>query len=143
MVAHAGELAEVALANVVREYPHYESHWRLDDTPVPAIRELHPCFYGSFDWHSCVEMFWVLVHLLRRYPTLVPADEIPAWYRNLMANPRTVVEAGAGEIPVEARLTAGEERARIWAEQIALVPKFAEFEASSGRQVPVVLLERR
>nr|WP_237439709.1 nitroreductase/quinone reductase family protein [Amycolatopsis rubida] len=67
----------------------------------------------------------------------------PAWYRNLMANPRTVVEAGAEEIPVEARLTAGKERAEIWAGQIAQVPKFAEFEAASGRQVPVVLLERR
>ncbi|MBB1159980.1 nitroreductase/quinone reductase family protein [Amycolatopsis dendrobii] len=67
----------------------------------------------------------------------------PAWYRNLMANPRTVVETGAGEIPVEARLAAGEERARIWADQIAQVPAFAEFEAASGRQVPVVLLERR
>ncbi len=93
MVAHAGELAEVALANVVREYPHYESHWRLDDTPVPAIRELHPCFYGSFDWHSCVEMFWVLVHLLRRYPTLVPADEIRAVLNAHLTEPALAAEA--------------------------------------------------
>ncbi|EFL05953.1 MULTISPECIES: nitroreductase/quinone reductase family protein [Actinomycetes] len=67
----------------------------------------------------------------------------PAWYRNLMANPRTVVEAGGEEIPVEARLTAGEERARIWAAQVAAVPIFAQFEEASGRQIPVVLLERR
>lgn len=93
MVAHAGELAEVALANVVREYPHYESHWRLDDTPVPAIRELHPCFYGSFDWHSCVEMFWMLVHLLRRYPTLVPADEIRAVLNAHLTEPALAAEA--------------------------------------------------
>lgn len=66
----------------------------------------------------------------------------PPWYVNLMANPRTVIEAGVEKIPVEARLAAGAERAAIWAEQIALVPKFAEFEAASGREIPVVLLER-
>jgi hypothetical protein len=34
------------------------------------------------------------------------------------------------------------ERERIWAEEVALVPKFAEFEAAAGRQIPVVVLER-
>ena len=33
-------------------------------------------FYGSFDWHSCVQMHWVLVRLLRVAPDEVPADEI-------------------------------------------------------------------
>ncbi|MEU3621552.1 hypothetical protein BS329_25535 [Amycolatopsis coloradensis] len=66
----------------------------------------------------------------------------PVWYRNLMANPRTTVEVGTEEVPVVARLAQGAERERIWAEQVALVPKFAEFEAASGRQVPVVVLER-
>jgi hypothetical protein len=45
-------------------------------------------------------------------------------------------------IPAVARLAEGAERERIWAEQIALVPKFAEFEATAGRQIPVVVLER-
>ncbi|MFJ4685107.1 nitroreductase/quinone reductase family protein [Streptomyces sp. NPDC088789] len=66
----------------------------------------------------------------------------PAWYRNLMANPRVTVEVGTETVPAVARLARGEERERIWARQVALVPKFAEFEAASGRQVPVVVLER-
>jgi len=66
----------------------------------------------------------------------------PVWYHNLMANPRTVVEVGTERVPVVARLAEGEERERIWARQVALVPKFAEFEAAAGRQIPVVLLER-
>ena len=71
----------------------------------------------------------------------------PVWYRNLVANPRTVIEvgiegAGTERVPVVARTTEGAERERIWAAQTALVPKFAEFEAVSGRQIPVVLLER-
>ncbi|MBF6063428.1 nitroreductase family deazaflavin-dependent oxidoreductase [Nocardia terpenica] len=66
----------------------------------------------------------------------------PAWYRNLMANPRVTVEVGTQTVQAVARLTEGAERERIWAKEIALVPKFAEFEAAAGRQIPVVVLER-
>ncbi|WP_328437412.1 nitroreductase family deazaflavin-dependent oxidoreductase [Streptomyces sp. NBC_00444] len=66
----------------------------------------------------------------------------PAWYRNLMANPQTTVEVGKEIVPVVARLAQGAERERIWAKEIALVPKFAKFEEASGRQIPVVVLER-
>jgi deazaflavin-dependent oxidoreductase (nitroreductase family) len=70
----------------------------------------------------------------------------PAWYRNLVANPRVTVEVGVEvgteRVPVVARLAKGAERERIWAKEVAAVPKFAEFEAAAGRQIPVVVLER-
>jgi deazaflavin-dependent oxidoreductase (nitroreductase family) len=66
----------------------------------------------------------------------------PVWYHNLMANPRTTVEVGTERVPAVARLAKGEERERIWAKEVALVPKFAEFEAAAGRQIPVVVLDR-
>jgi hypothetical protein len=37
-----------------------------DDRPTP--RQLHPAFYGCYDWHSCVEMHWALIRLLRLCP---------------------------------------------------------------------------
>ncbi|MFC4565619.1 nitroreductase/quinone reductase family protein [Nocardiopsis mangrovi] len=66
----------------------------------------------------------------------------PAWYRNLMANPQVTVEVGTERVPAVARRAEGAERERLWAKEVALVPKFAEFEAASGRQIPVVVLER-
>ena len=66
----------------------------------------------------------------------------PVWYHNLMANPQVTVEAGTEKVSAVARLAEGEERERLWAKEIALVPKFAEFEAVAGRQIPVVVLER-
>lgn len=66
----------------------------------------------------------------------------PVWYRNLMANPRATVETGTEQVPVVARVAEGAERGRIWAKEVALIPKFGEFEAAAGRQIPVVLLER-
>jgi deazaflavin-dependent oxidoreductase (nitroreductase family) len=59
-----------------------------------------------------------------------------------MANPQVTVEVETERVPAVARLAEGAERERLWAEEVALVPKFAEFQASSGRQVPVVVLER-
>jgi hypothetical protein len=50
-----------------------------------------------------------------------------------VANPQATVEVGAERVPVVARVAKGAERERIWAEEVALVPKFAEFEAAAGR----------
>jgi len=40
----------------------------------PRVRT--PVFYGSFDWHSCVEMHWLLVRLLRTIPDAIPAQHV-------------------------------------------------------------------
>jgi hypothetical protein len=50
-----------------------------------------------------------------------------------VANPQATVEVSAERVPVVARVAKGAERERIWAEEVALVPKFAEFEAAAGR----------
>src|SRR3954464_11833219 len=39
-----------------------------EEAPL-AERERHPAFYGSYDWHSAVHMHWLLVRVLRLYPT--------------------------------------------------------------------------
>ncbi|WP_410652051.1 nitroreductase/quinone reductase family protein [Amycolatopsis sp. cmx-4-54] len=63
-------------------------------------------------------------------PSRSGAPRHPVWYGNLLANPRTIVEVGAERVPVVARLAEGAERERIWAKEVALIPKFAE---SRGR----------
>ena len=67
----------------------------------------------------------------------------PAWYHNLVAHPDVEVEVGGDTIPVRARVAEGEERERIWAEQKRLMPTFADYEAKTKRQIPVIILERR
>jgi hypothetical protein len=78
LIAGAAAFARAALTNVRREFPHHEPLLELDAAPLGRPRERHPAFYGSFDWHSCVEMHWVLVRLLRAAPEHVPAVEIRA-----------------------------------------------------------------
>lgn len=72
--AAAGGYVEVALANVTREFPVMPHFIATGPGPYPSHRDLHPAFYGCFDWHSCVEMEWVVVRLLRLFPGDVPAE---------------------------------------------------------------------
>jgi deazaflavin-dependent oxidoreductase (nitroreductase family) len=71
------------------------------------------------------------------------ADEHPAWYHNLLANPETVVEVGAATVPVRAYEATGDEYDRIWTKQKADAPQFAEYERRTARErIPVIVLER-
>lgn len=65
----------------------------------------------------------------------------PDWYHNLVANPRVTAEIGTQTLPLVARVAAGDEREQIWAAHKAANPGFAEYEAKTTRQIPVVILE--
>jgi hypothetical protein len=69
--------AHAALDNIDREFPAYMSSTMTAPGDFPARpRDRNPVFYGSFDWHSCVEMFWLLVRLLKSAPDDVPGRRI-------------------------------------------------------------------
>ena len=66
----------------------------------------------------------------------------PDWYHNLVAHPDVRVELGDGSI-IDARavVAQGPDRDRLYAAQVARVPVFADYEAKTQRQIPVVVLE--
>ncbi len=73
----AAGYADVAVANIGREFPAMVLHVMAGPADLPGRpRDETPVFYGSFDWHSCVEMHWLLVRLLRAAGDAVPATEI-------------------------------------------------------------------
>ncbi len=76
--ALAARFAEIALANVVREYPGKAEHVLSGDADLRPPRSLHPAFYGSYDWHSCVHMHWLLVRVRRLHPALPQRAAIDA-----------------------------------------------------------------
>jgi hypothetical protein len=57
--------ARLALGCVAREFPHKLDHVLEGEASVKSPRQLHPAFYGCFDWHSAVHGHWLLAHLLR------------------------------------------------------------------------------
>jgi deazaflavin-dependent oxidoreductase (nitroreductase family) len=70
------------------------------------------------------------------------APDNPAWFHNLIANPDTVVEVGAGTVRVRARVAQPAERDVIWERQKERNPGFAEYEVKAApRKIPVVVLD--
>jgi hypothetical protein len=74
--AQASEFARLGLANVRREYPHLLQHVLNGPEDVRPPRALHPAFYGSYDWHSCVHQHSMLARLARLFPDLPERAEI-------------------------------------------------------------------
>ena len=66
----------------------------------------------------------------------------PDWYYNLVVHPTVTVELGAETYEATASVLAGEERDRVYGEQARRFPFFAEYQKTTPRQIPVVLLER-
>ncbi len=65
----------------------------------------------------------------------------PDWYHNLRANPEADAEVGVATVRVRARVAEGDERDRIWSRQKERYPGFADYEKSTSREIPVVILE--
>lgn len=77
----AGRLARLLLQGVVREYPNAPGHILFGPEDQRSPRELHPAFYGCYDWHSAVHSHWALIRLLRLFPDLPEAGAIRAVLR--------------------------------------------------------------
>lgn len=76
--ALASRMAAIALGHVAREYPHKLDHVLGGDGDARTPRGLHPMFFGSFDWHSCVHGWWQVMRLARLFPDLPVATEVCA-----------------------------------------------------------------
>ena len=76
----ASSFARTALRNVAQEYPAKLDHVLRGPDDVRSPRALHPAFYGSFDWHSCVHMHWTLARVYRLFPLLPERAAIEATF---------------------------------------------------------------
>ena len=81
----AARFAEIALGHVGREYPHKLDHVMDGPEDVLGPRALHPIFFGSFDWHSCVHGYWLLLTVRRLYPDLPVCRRIEALADEMLA----------------------------------------------------------
>ncbi|QBD75527.1 nitroreductase family deazaflavin-dependent oxidoreductase [Ktedonosporobacter rubrisoli] len=66
----------------------------------------------------------------------------PDWYHNLQANPVATVEVGTEKYQVRASVAGPEDRDRLYAKMVEIMPGFAEYQQKTTRKIPVVLLDR-
>ncbi|MBT8427957.1 MAG: DUF2891 domain-containing protein [Erythrobacter sp.] len=95
----ASSFARIALGHLAREYPHKLDHVMAGDADVLSPQRLHPVFFGSFDWHSCVHGWWTLLTLRRLYPDMPEAREIEALAEETFTGEKLAVELAYLERP--------------------------------------------
>lgn len=91
--AAAERFARLALACVQREFPYQPAHVVSGPADAHRPRDLHPAFYGCFDWHSAVHGHWLLARVLRRFPDLPAGPVIRAALRANLAPAHLQAEA--------------------------------------------------
>jgi deazaflavin-dependent oxidoreductase (nitroreductase family) len=79
-----------------------------------------------------------------RYAVFATANGAPTnpdWYNNLVVNSKVSAEVGTELGEFRAHTALGEEREEVWTRQKFRFPSFADLEARTARQIPVVILE--
>ena len=66
----------------------------------------------------------------------------PDWYHNLIAHPTVTVEIGTDTYEATAVEITSEERNRLFAAMVAVMPGFKGYEESTTRVIPVIDLQR-
>jgi Protein of unknown function (DUF2891) len=131
----ASQFAEIALGHVTREYPSKLDHVLGGRADLQAPRALHPIFYGSFDWHSCVHAYWLLARLLRRHPGLPQADRIRLLFDTAFTPGHVATELAYLARP----MTATFERPYGWAWLLMLAAEFTLLPTQEARRWSVAV----
>jgi deazaflavin-dependent oxidoreductase (nitroreductase family) len=65
----------------------------------------------------------------------------PAWYLNLAADPEVRVQVRADAFRARARTATAEERPALWRTVTSIFPTYDQYQAKTGREIPLVILE--
>ncbi len=70
------------------------------------------------------------------------ADEPPAWYLNLEADPHAEVQVRGDRYKATARVATPAEKPEMWKTMVAEWPAYDDYQAKTDREIPVIVLER-
>ena len=127
--------ARLALSHVRREYPNKLDHVLLGPHDLRSPAALHPVFYGSFDWHSCVHGYWLLATVLRTAPSVPEAQEITALFDAQFTDDHMAVEVAYAAHPSRA----GFERPYGWGWLLMLQAELDRHTGAAGERWAAVL----
>jgi deazaflavin-dependent oxidoreductase (nitroreductase family) len=68
------------------------------------------------------------------------ADEDPAWFKNLEADPSVGVQIGDRRFTARARVASPAERGSLWLRMARIFPLYDEYAQKTEREIPIVLL---
>ncbi|WP_204345351.1 DUF2891 domain-containing protein [Psychroserpens algicola] len=131
----ANRLAQLPIHCIQTEYPNKLNQIIGSDTDLQSPQQLHPAFYGCFDWHSAVHGHWSLVRLLKQYPNLQNAEDAKRMLRENMskANIEAEVTYFFGQYNKSYERTYG------WAWLLKLAEELHTWDAPIARELEVNL----
>lgn len=125
----AAGFAATAVENLRREFPYHLSRLMRRPGDFPQTpRDIHPAFHSSLDWHSCVEMHWVLVRLLRTLPGQLDEAEIRSALEANLTSTHLAVEAATFRSGLRPARPYG------WGWALALADELAGWDDPDGRR---------
>tara|TARA_R110002049_G_scaffold174462_5_gene341664 strand:+ start:1653 stop:2780 length:1128 start_codon:yes stop_codon:yes gene_type:complete len=127
----ANTLVELPLHCMNIEYPNKLSQTLGSNEDLKPPNELHPAFYGCFDWHSAVHGHWSLVSLLKQFPNIDKAEEVKKRLLNNMSkeNIETEIQYFFGEHNKSFERTYG------WAWLLKLAEELHTWDAPIAREL--------
>lgn len=127
---HVARFARLAIAGIPREFPNKPSNVITGPEAILGPRQMHPVFYGCFDWHSSVHGHWMLVRLLRMSPAAPTASEARA-----LLNCQLTAEGLAAEAAYfDERENRGFERMYGWAWALRLAAELRAWDDADARR---------
>ena len=127
----ASRLAALPLACLQTVYPNKLGQTLGSKEDMGEPHNLHPAFYGCFDWHSAVHAHWSLVNLLKTYPELKEADEIRDKLQNNISAANIKAEVDYLKRSVESTF----ERTYGWAWLLKLAEELHGWDDPLGREL--------
>ncbi|HRW76089.1 MAG: DUF2891 domain-containing protein [Lewinellaceae bacterium] len=130
-MAQASRLAALPVRCLQTEFPNKLNQVLGSEQEMGTPRQLHPAFFGCFDWHSSVHGHWMLVATLRRFPDLPEADQIRPLVQSTLS-----AENLAGELAYFQRASEKSfERTYGWAWLLRLSMELQQWEDPLGQEL--------
>lgn len=127
---HANNWLRVGLDNINREFPHRPNLFITEPGPYRTHRERHPVFFGSYDWHSCVEMYWVMVRIMKLVPGLPNEGAARAGIEALLTHENMETELATFNDPANG----GMERPYGWGWYLTFVHELATWDDDDAQR---------
>ncbi len=133
--AGASHFARIALDCIHREYPNKLNQTLESAEFLREPRELHPAFYGCFDWHSSVHGHWMLTKLLTLFPEMPERDDIVAGLRQSLTADNII-----GEVAYFDHESGSWERTYGWAWLLQLAAELDQWDDPLGAELGANLM---
>lgn len=126
----AAGFVALARSGIDREFPNKTGHVITGADDLRTPREMHPVFFGHFDWHSSVHGHWTLVRLLRLFPDAPFAAETRSLLDGRFQQSAFAAEAGY----FQHRENRSFERMYGWAWLLRLAGELRTWDDASARE---------